>query len=239
MAVVVGCTAPGPGIPEIVVGTASSLEPALRAFADSFEEEENVRVTLLPGASGVIARQIEEGAPIDVFASADPAYTQRLADGGFVEPASVRSFGEGRLVVVSTFSVRGGGDWTSPLRSSEKLRYVAIANPRTAPYGAAARDALTSAGLWDALAPKIVYGESVAQVLQFVRTGNADVGLVARSLVDAGLAEGLHVADVDPSAYRPIAETAAVVSASEHPLLAQRFVDALASEPGPAAPVPS
>ena len=214
------------------MGAASSLEPSLRAFAASFEEDTGTRVTLLPGASGTIARQIEEGAPIDVFVSADPAYTQRLAAGGFVEPGSVRSFGEGRLVVVAAFSARGRPNWTTPLRFAEKVRYVAIANPRTAPYGAAAVEALKSAGLWEALEPKVVYGESVAQVLQFVRTGNADVGLVARSLVDAGLAEGLHVSDVDPSAYEPIAETVGVVSASRHRQLAERFVDALASWPG-------
>ena len=218
------------------MGAASSLEPSLRAFAASFEEDTGARVTLLPGASGTIARQIEEGAPIDVFASADPAYTERLAAGGFVVPGSVRSFGERRLVVVATFSVRGRGEmtssWTTELRSVERVRYIAIANPQTAPYGAAAVEALRSAGLWEALAPKIVYGESVAQVLQFVRTGNADVGLVARSLVDAGLADGLHVSDVDPSAYEPIAKTIAVVSASPHRQLAERFVDALAARPG-------
>ena len=172
-AALAGCAAPGP---ELLVGAASSLEPSLRAFADAFEDEEGARVTLLPAASGTIARQIEEGAPIDVFASADPAYTERLATDGFVVPGSVRSFGEGRLVVVATFSTRGTPDWTAPLRSVEKVRYVAIANPQTAPYGAAAVEALRSAGLWEAPAPKLVHGESVAQVRQFVRTWNAAVG---------------------------------------------------------------
>ncbi len=228
-AALAGCAAPGP---ELVVGAASSLEPSLRAFAASFEADTGARVTLLPGGSGTIARQIEGGAPIDVFASADPAYTQALATGGFVDPDSVRVFGEGRLVVVATFSTRGPADWTAPLRSVEKVRYVAIANPRTAPYGAAAVAALRSAGLWDALAPKVVYGESVAQALQFVRTGNADAGLVAASLVRDGLADGLAVYDVDPGLYEPIAETVAVVSASGQRELARRFVEALASRPG-------
>ena len=227
-AALAGCAAPGP---ELLVGAASSLEPSLRAFADAFEDEEGVRVTLLPAASGTIARQIEEGAPIDVFASADPAYMERLAAGGFVEPGSVRSFGEGELVVVATFSTRGTADWTAPLRSVEKVRYIAIANPRTAPYGAAAVEALKSAGLWEALEPKMVYGESVAQALQLVRTGNADVGLVARSLVDNGVAEGLYVYGLEPGAYEPIAEQAGVVSASEQRELAERFVEALAAWP--------
>ena len=247
-AALAGCAAPGP---ELLVGAASSLEPSLRAFADAFEDEEGVRVTLLPAASGAIARQIEEGAPIDVFASADPAYMERLAAGGFVEPGSVRSFGEGELVVVSTFSVqealartaargvvgstvavRFGHPWIIVLESDEKVRYVAIANPRTAPYGAAAVEALKGAGLWEALEAKVVYGESVAQALQLVRTGNADVGLVARSLVDAGMAEGLYVYDLEPGAYEPIAEQVGVVSASEHRELAERFVEALAAWPG-------
>ena len=144
-----------------------------------------------------------------------------------VEAASVRTFGEGRLVVVATFSTRGTADWTAPLRSVEQVRYVAIANPRTAPYGAAAVEALKGAGLWEAIEPKVVYGESVAQALQFVRTGNADVGLVAASLVRAGLADGLAVYDVDPGDYGPIAETVAVVSATERRQLAERFVEAL------------
>ena len=221
-----GCAAPGPGL---VVGAASSLEPSLRAFAEAFEAETGVRVTLLPAASGTIARQIEEGAPIDVFASADPAYMERLAAGGFVEPGSVRSFGEGELVVVSTFSTRGSADWTAPLRSVDRVRFVAIANPRTAPYGAAAVEALKGAGLWEALEPKVVYGESVAQALQFVRTGNADVGLVAASLVHDGLADGLAVYEVEPGLYEPIAEQVGIVSASEHRELAERFVEALAA----------
>ena len=242
-AALAGCAAPGP---ELIVGAASSLEPSLRAFADAFEAEEGVRVTLLPGASGTIARQIEEGAPIDVFASADPAYMARLADQALVEAASVHTFGEGRLVVVATFSVqetaawtapepavggkvtrRAGHPWTMVLESDENVRYIAIANPRTAPYGAAAVEALKGAGLWDAIEPKVVYGESVAQALQFVRTGNADVGLVAASLVRDGLAEGLAVYDVDPGDYGSIAETVAVVSATERQQLAERFVEAL------------
>ncbi|MCI0778489.1 MAG: molybdate ABC transporter substrate-binding protein [Chloroflexi bacterium] len=225
-AALAGCAAPGPGL---VVGAASSLEPSLRAFADAFEAETGVRVTLLPAASGTIARQIEEGAPIDVFASADPAYMERLAAGGFVEPGSVRSFGEGSLVMVATVGRSETVDWSTPLRGDESVRFVAIANPRTAPYGAAAVEALKGAGLWEALEPKVVYGESVAQALQFVRTGNADVGLVAASLVHDGLADGLAVYEVEPGLYEPIAEQVGIVSASEHRELAERFVEALAA----------
>ena len=227
-AALAGCAAPGP---ELVVGAASSLEPSLRAFADAFEVKEGARVTLLPAASGTIARQIEEGAPIDVFASADPAYMERLAAGGFVEAGSVRAFGEGRLVLVATFSTRGTARWTAPLRRGD-VRYIAIANPRTAPYGAAAVEAPMSAGLWEALEAKVVYGESVAQALQFVRTGNADVGLVAASLVRDGLADGLAVYDIEPGLYEPIAEQVGVVSASERRGLAERFAEALADWPG-------
>ena len=222
----------GPVTPELIVGAASSLEPVLREVGEIYEARTGARVTFVFGASGTIARQIEEGAPIDVFASADPAYMDRLAGRGLVDAGSVRSFGEGRLVVVAPFSVRGRADWTAPLRSGDKVRYIAIANPRTAPYGAAAVEALTSAALWEELEPKVVYGETVMHVLQLVRTGNADVGLVARSLVDAGLAEGLHVSDVDPSAYEPIAETVGIVSESRQQPLAARFVDALLDRSG-------
>ena len=218
----------GPPDAELVVGAASSLEPALREFADSFEADSGARVTFVFGGSGTIARQIEAGAPIDVFASADPAYTERLAGGGFVERASVRIFGSGTLVAVALRSAEPGTDWTGPL-TDERTRFVAIANPRTAPYGAAAVQALTSEGLWAVLEPRVVYGESVAQALQFVATGNADVGLVAASLVRDGLTAGLAVYEVAPSAYAPIAETVAVVSASPRRELAARFAETLAA----------
>ena len=232
VAALAGCAAPEPKLPTLLVGTASSLEPTLRAFADGFEEDTGVRVALLPAASGTIARQIEEEAPIDVFVSADPAYTERLAAGGFVDPGSVRSFGSGTLVTVASFFASTWAGWADPLTDG-RTRFVAIANPRTAPYGAAAVEAMRSAGLWEALEPKVVYGESVAQALQFVRTGNADAGLVAASLVRDGLADRrLAVYDVDPALYEPIAETAGVVSASEHRALAEQFVEALAGWPG-------
>ena len=223
-AVVAGCAGSDPGL---VVGAASSLEPSLRELAERFEDETGARVTVVYAASGTVARQIEEGAPIDVFASADPVYTDSLARGGFVEPASVRVFGAGTLLAVASFDAGPGASWTDAL-TDDRVRYLAIANPRTAPYGVAAVEALTSQGLWDALEPSVVYGESVAQTLQFVRTGNADVGLVAASLVRDGLVDGLAVYAVDARAYEPIAETLGVVSESGQRELAQRFVDALA-----------
>ena len=154
---------------------------------------------------------------------------ERLAAGGFVDSGSVRVFGSGTLVTVSSYFSTSFDGWADPLTEDRLTRFVAIANPGTAPYGAAAVEALTSAGLWEALEPKIVYGESVAQALQFVRTGNADVGLVAASLVRDGLADGLAVYEVEPGTYEPIAETAGVVSASGRRELAERFVEALAS----------
>jgi molybdenum ABC transporter molybdate-binding protein len=178
-------------------------------------------VKFVTSASGVIARQIENGAPYDVYLSANKAYVTELAASKHVEPASVSVYARGRL-----------GLWSANARLSSladlaKVTRVAIANPQHAPYGAAARQALERAGLWSALESRIVMGENVRQALQFAESGNADAVLTAWSLVKEK--HGLLVSD---SLHDPIDQAGGIVASSRNAALAQRFMAFLKSRQG-------
>jgi molybdate transport system substrate-binding protein len=175
------------------------------------------------GSSGLLARQIANGAPFDVYLSADERFVRQLADEGKIAPASVKVYAIGRLALWSKHGYRTLDDLRRP-----EVRHVAIANPDHAPYGVAAREALRNAGLWPAVERKIVFGENVRQALQFAETGNADAALVAYSLV---VKRGVLV---PASLHQPIRQAAGVVAASRQGALARRFLDFLLSPAGKA-----
>jgi molybdate transport system substrate-binding protein len=159
------------------------------------------------GASGVLARQVKEGAPFDVFMSADERFVDEAIQSGACEGGSKAKYARGRLVVWTREGV-------APARSLEDLadaRFVkvALANPEHAPYGRAAKEALGSAGVWEAVAPKVVRGENVRQAFQFVDSGNAEAGLVSRSLVKAAPPKG-SVTEVDEALHAPLDQHLAV-----------------------------
>ena len=216
--------------PTLLVGAASSLQPLFLELGKRFQEETGSTVTFVFEATGSLARQIEQGAPIDVFAAADVTFMDRLEEQGLVVSETRRLYALGELSLVSS---REAGAEVHSLEAllDSKLRYVAIANPQVAPYGVAAREALRSAGLWEQLQPKLVYGQSARQALQFVETGNAEAGLVARSLVEHPGGPGQQKSDeivavpVDKALYQAIAQTIAVVTDSPHQELARRFVE--------------
>ncbi len=224
-------TAPAGPPPKLIVAAASSLQPLFHELGERFQEESGADVIFSFGATGTLTHQIEQGAPIDVFAAADPSFMDRLERQGLIAPGTYRTYAFGQLVLVAN---RKAGPAPVSLEAllDPQVRYVAMANPETAPYGAAAREALRSAGLWTRLQPKLVYGENVRQALQFVETGNAEMGLVARSLADA---EVLAVTPLDPELHPPIVQTIGVLRGSAQPELAQRFVDLVTGPMGAAA----
>ena len=133
-------------------------------------------------------------------------------------------YARGRLVLIALAS--SGGRKNSPMTLKDLakpgVRRIAMANPAHAPYGLAAQQALQAAGLWAAVQPKLVYGENVQQAVQFVESGAADAGLVARSLVER---QDLIFTLVDPSLYAPLNQTAVVLARSKQPTLAASFLD--------------
>jgi molybdate transport system substrate-binding protein len=167
------------------IAAASDLQFALSDIARAFRNDTSLDVKLAFGSSGNLRRQIAEGAPFELFLSADEAYVDALAREGRTVDAGVR-YAIGRLVLFVPAGSPLEPDATlADLRAAladGRVKRFAIANPEHAPYGRAAREALQRAGLWDALAPRLVLGENVAQAAQFASTGAAQGGIFAHSL---------------------------------------------------------
>ena len=177
--------------PRVRVAAASDLNAALDDLIARFSATEHIEVTVSYGSSGVLYAQLLNRAPFDMFFSADVSYPRQLAERGLTIANSEFNYAIGRLVVwvpaSSPIEVERAG-----MRAlvDPRVTHVAIANPQHAPYGAAAVAALRSAGLYDSVQPKLVFGESVAQAMQFVHTGAADAAIVALSLALAPQARG-------------------------------------------------
>ena len=141
-------------------------------------------IKLSTGSSGNFFAQIQQGAPFDVFLSADLRYPQELVKAGLARSNSIVHYADGKIVLWTTRTNLSVTNGLSVLTGAG-VRRVAIANPEHAPYGRAARAALEKTGLWEALQPKLVLGENIAQTAQYVESGSAEAGIVALSLVSA------------------------------------------------------
>ncbi|GBE43616.1 molybdate-binding periplasmic protein precursor [bacterium BMS3Bbin10] len=171
-----------------IIAAAASLRFALQDAAGAFRSETGLPLRLNFGSSGNLARQIRQGAPFELFLSADEEYALSLARDGFTAGEGVR-YALGQLVIFAP------GE--SPVRVDPELsglrealargdiKRFAIANPDHAPYGRAAREALIHAGLWEALEPKLVFGENISQAAQFTVSGSCEGGMISRSLAVA------------------------------------------------------
>jgi molybdate transport system substrate-binding protein len=167
------------------VAAASDLKFALEEIAARFAEAGGKPVKLAFGSSGNFARQIRQGAPFEMFMSADEAFVESLARDGFARDAG-DLYAVGRIVF---FAPAGSALEPDPALASLKaalaggrVRRFAIANPEHAPYGRAAKEALEAAGIWTAIQKQLVLGENVSQAAQFATTGGADGGIFAYSL---------------------------------------------------------
>ena len=205
----------------LTVFAASDVTPALRRLIPEFERATHSKVTLVPGSTGTLSQQIRNGAPADVFFAANEASVDGLSKDGLVRAPTRTVYARGRLVLIALSSIGRKGATLKDL-TSPAIRRIAIANPAHAPYGLAAQQALQAAGLWDAIRPKLVYGENVQQAVQFVESGSAEAGLVARSLAGR---PNLIFTEVAPSLYAPLNQTAVVLARSKQPALAASFLD--------------
>lgn len=204
----------------LVVAAASDLAKVATPLAEAFERVRGIRVAFSFGASGQLEQQIRQGAPFDVYAPAARSYCESLRRDGFLA-GDCTVYALGRLVAWSR---------DTPLRALSELEEkrnlrIALANPRYAPYGLAAQQALEASGLWQPLQLRLVYADSVSHAFQMARTGNADVALVAVALVKD---EGGNPLAVDPNLHQPIEQTAAVLQSSTNPEAARSFLAFLA-----------
>ena len=203
----------------LLIAAAADLAPLERELTQAFEKKTGIHATFTLGSSGLLARQIENGAPFDVYLSANESYVKLLADSGALDAATIRTYALGRLGLWGVKDLKALAD--------PGLRHVAIPNPKHAPYGVAAEEALRRTGLLDAVRAKIVYGENVRQTYQYARSGNAEAAITSWTLVQSEggilLPETLH---------DPIRQSGGVVKSSRNAAGARAFLDFLASDDG-------
>ena len=197
---------------EISVAAASDLNPAIREIAARFEAQGGHHVRIASGSSGNFYAQIVNGAPFDLFLSADINYARSLEQNGLIVPGSLRLYGIGRLVVWvpkgSTLPLQARG---IEVLADPSVRKIAIANPVHAPYGRAAEAALRHFGLYDKVQPRLILGESVSQAAQFVQSGGAEAGIIALSVaLSPQMRQSGDYREIPASAY-PALEQAMVV----------------------------
>lgn len=228
---------PGPAAASpraLAVAAAANLEAVLPDLAAAFEAEHpgaDVRVTL--GASGSFFAQIQNGAPFDVFLSADAEYPRKLVRAGLAREEDLAVYATGTLVVWAPagtrleLEARGLAALADPA-----LRKLALANPALAPYGRAAEAALRAAGVFPAVKDRLVLGESVGQAAQFAQSGAADAALVPLSLTFAPALRGGKVFPVPAGLYPAQPQSAVALSRARDPELARAFVTFVAGPKG-------
>lgn len=212
---------------ELVVAAAADLNPALHDIALQFEKKTGVHVKLSFGASGAITQQIQNGAPFDVFFSADLEYPQRLITQNQADATSLYKYALGKLVLWvpanSRLDVQRDG---MKVLLDPSVTKIAIANPQHAPYGRAAAEALRHAGLYDRVSARFVMGENISQTAQFVESGNAQAGFVALAHAMAPAVKDKGKFWIVPADYYPPLEQAVViVTNSKRKTEAQKFLD--------------
>lgn len=217
-----GAAAPGSGqgVPALTVFAPADLAFAFRELVPRFEQATGAKVTLVLGSTGNLAWQIEHGGPADVFFAADERFVDQLVARGVLLRETRALYAQGQLVLATAKSF---GPKLTDLRGllDPRVRHVAIANPAHAPYGLRAEEALRSAGVWEALRPKLVYGENIRHTLQFIQTGAAEAGIVARSIAEV---PEIDWVPIDPSLHRPLNQAVAVVARSPRRDLARAFI---------------
>jgi molybdate transport system substrate-binding protein len=212
----------------LTIAAASDLQAVLPALARNFEQQTGVMTRLTFGSSGNIFSQLQNGAPFDVFLSADLGYPQQLIQGGQAVADTLYEYASGRIVVWARKDAGLDMQRGLAMLSDSRVRKVAIANPEHAPYGRAAVAALRHENLYDAVQPKLVLGENISQAAQFVQSGNADAGILALSVALAPALQPVGVYREIPSAFHPpIRQAAVVLRSSNHQKKARDFLEFL------------
>ena len=200
---------------EVLVAAASDLASIRAELIAEFQKESKSKVVLTFGASGQLALQIEQGAPYDLFLSANEGFVQRLARKYIIDSKSVVGFAKGRLGLwAPKRTVKEFEDLVQP-----EFRHISIANPTLAPYGMAAKKALETTGVYQRIESRLVYGENVRQALQFAETGNADAVIASWSLLLAKPGAVL----VPASLHDEIRQTLGVVKGAKNEAAAREF----------------
>ena len=211
---------------DVQVAVASNFSKPLAEIATKFKAASGHELKISSGATGKLYAQVENGAPFEVFISADSKTPKKLVDANLAQADSQFTYAFGNLVLWSSQAnvVDAQGD----ILKTDKFKHIAIANPKTAPYGTAAMEVLTHLNLQNALAPKMVQGENITQTYDFVSTGNAELGFVALSQVqkDGKLKSG-SAWIVPQDLYQPLAQDAVLLNKGKDNAAAKALLDYL------------
>lgn len=205
---------------EIMVAAAADLSSAFTDIGKMFEKDTGNRVVFSFGSTGQLATQIEGGAPFDVFAAANISFIEQLKEKGLLLNDSVQVYAQGRIVLAVN---RNSGLKLETLDGllEPRVKKVAIANPDHAPYGLAAKQALQSAGIWEIIQPKLVYGENIRQTLIYIQREEAEAGIVALA---AASAPEISYILIDDRMYKPLNQALAIISSTKKEETVREFI---------------
>lgn len=210
---------------EITVAAAADLTFVFKEIGAKFQKETGNSIKLSYGSSGNFFSQIKNGAPYDMFFSADVAFPQKLEAAGLIEPGSLYEYATGKLVIWVTSKSKLDLNQGLKVLLDPSIGKIAIANPVHAPYGAAAVAALQHEGIYDQVKPRIIQGENISQTAQFVQSGNADVGLLALSLALAPpMTRAGRYVEVPPADYPPIIQAVVILKSARDKDTSEKFL---------------
>ena len=217
----------GASAQELKIAAASDLTSAMQKLGPAFEKQTGVHLNFTFGSSGNFFAQIRQGAPFDVFLSADRSYPETLDGGGQTEGTVIYARGKLVMWASNTFAVEPSADNFNILTSAA-VRKIAIANPEHAPYGRAAVAALVHYKVYDQIKPKLVLGENISQTAQFVQSGNADIGFIALSIaLSDEMKKSGRYAVLSLDSYPPLEQAGTVVRSSKSKKQAHQFLEFL------------
>jgi len=211
---------------EITIAAAADLRSALDEITSQFQSETPVRVKVVYGSSGNLFQQIQNGAPFDLFFSANSDYPKKLEAVGLSAPGTYYEYARGHIVLLTSASSALNLQQGLKVLLEPSIKRIAIADPGHAPYGQAAVAALKSQGIYDQVSGKIVVGENVSQAASFVTTGAADIGIVAKSLaVQPSARSQIRFVEIPADEYPPIQQACVLLKSSTKQDAARRFLN--------------
>ncbi len=215
---------------KLTIATAANMQFAIKEIVQSFEKETGIACEMVISSSGKLTAQIKEGAPYDIFVSANMKYPNKLYKSGFtLKQPDIYAFG--KLVM---WSMRKDIKLSFEVLEDKHIKHIAMANPKTAPYGFSAKEVLINRGIYRKIEKKLVFGESVLQTNQFIASGVAEIGFTAKSVVlSPKIKENDNWIEIDPNLYSPIAQGIVIlINRQEQEQKAKEFNDFLLSSKG-------
>jgi molybdate transport system substrate-binding protein len=225
MLATVGLWAPLCFAQDLTIAAASDLQSAMQELTAHFEEETGAKIKAIYGSSGNFFQQVQNGAPYDMFFSANLDFPKKLEDGGLTEAGSFYQYARGKIVIWVRNDSRINLEQGLLALLDPGIKKIAVANPLHAPYGQAAVSAMRKAGIYEKVSEKFVLGENISQTASFVTSGAADIGIIALSLALSPNMKGKgRYVEVPPTEYPPLNQACVILNSSKNKALAQKFL---------------